>query len=78
MNDFAYHDLLLTGMLALVGASGYGRPGELFSLRGRDLLAPIPSKTAHWASLIRSEEYEMPTKTGDVDDSVMMHASFNP
>ena len=65
----------------LVALSAYLRPGELFGLRCRDLVRPLPmfgTSFGRWSLLLGPYATRKPTKTGIYDDSVILdHESLN-
>ena len=54
------------------------RPGELFSLCGKHLVAPMPrSGVPHWSVVLRHEEDLVRTKTGAFDESIAFDLPFH-
>ena len=72
-----------TAMAFMVMFLCYLRPGELASLRGKNLVPPVPHcGLPHWCLVLRLAEDLVPTKIGSFDDSValnlMSHRWFLP
>ena len=54
----------------------YLRPGELLSLRRRNLQAPAAGVNRHWGLLIFPQERAERSKTGASDDSVVVDNAY--
>lgn len=76
IHEFYCRQLLPMGALIAIGVSSYARPGELLAMRRGDIVPPVANASACWCLLLRPEELEIPTKTGDFDDSVQMDTSY--
>ena len=64
----------MMGFWVLVAFGTYMRPGELHSLRVRDLLPPAPGISNHWGFLgflVREQESAIPNKVGEFDNSIL-------
>ena len=61
---------VMAGLWVATTYGVYGRPSETLALRGEDLIPPIGGGR-FWSVLLRSQELEVPTKTGEYDDTVV-------
>ena len=55
---------------ALLQYDLFARPSEVLRLRGRDLVAPVPTMSSYWGVLFDSD-FEETTKAGETDDVVL-------
>ena len=64
----------IMALAVLTAHQAYLRPDELFSIRGKDLIAPttLSGALAHWCLLLGPLETRRPTKSGVFDDSVLL------
>ena len=62
---------LLAAMI-LMAFQTYMRPKELLGMRVGHLMPPTRAVTQHWGVLIAAQELGVPTKTGAMDDSLLL------
>ena len=68
-----HHRKAVFGLLQL---STYARPGQLLCLRKFCLVPPSSGITGAWSILLSPSEFEMTSKTGVQDDSVLLDSDY--
>ena len=52
----------------------YARPSEILSVKGRDLVPPVPSMCLHWGVIFGNADHDEVTKAGSSDDVVLANS----
>eukprot|EP00974_Lingulodinium_polyedra_P031120 2994899-Lingulodinium_polyedra.AAC.1 len=58
--------------MVLMAFTTYARPRELLNMRVAHLLEPVCGISQYWAVFIAPQEEGVPTKTGAMDDSLLL------
>ena len=69
------HGHVLEAIAVCLGSIFYLRPGEIFALRGRQFVPPLPGMGkahSHWTIVLHPLEDAKPGKTGNYDESIPM------
>ena len=64
------------GVFLLTCLSSYCRPGELFTVRRCDWIAPVRHVLSTWSVILFPEEEGRSSKTGQFNDSVLMDSAW--